>query len=135
MDASLFDRITKTLADASPRRNAVKALAGAGLAAVSTRLGVNDASARCQDIGKSCDGGKTCCNTSGLVSCEPFPQGECFDPGVPDGLRCCGGVGAPCDPHFGFRGKFGNCSCCAPLFCARKRQNGKVVFRCRTEDT
>jgi hypothetical protein len=135
MDGRLFDRITKTLADVGPRRNAVKALAGAGLAAVTTRLGISDASASCQKIGQVCNANKTCCNKSGLVTCESFPQGECFHPHVSGPFRCCGGVGAPCDPHFGFRGKYGNCSCCAPLFCARKRQNGKVVFRCRTEDT
>lgn len=135
MDGRLFDRFTKTLADIGPRRNAVKALAGAGLVAITTRLGVNAASASCQPIGKSCDATRVCCNTSGLVRCEPFPQGECFDPGVPGGTRCCGDVGAPCDPHFGSRAKFGNCSCCAPLFCGRKRRHGKVIYRCRTEDT
>jgi hypothetical protein len=137
MDASLFDRITKSLAGAGPRRNAVKALAGVGLAAVTTRLGVNDASARCQKLGRRCGGNKKCCNKSGLVSCQDFPQGECQDPGKAAGLRCCGQEGAHCNPKFGSPGSpspttYGNCSCCAPLFCG-KQTDGK--FRCQTEDT
>lgn len=39
MDGSRFDRITKTLADHTPRREAVKALAGSGIAAVVARFG------------------------------------------------------------------------------------------------
>jgi hypothetical protein len=137
MDGALFDRITKTLVNAAPRRNAVKALAGIGLAAVTTDLGVEDASARCQKIGQRCGGNKTCCNKSGLVRCENFPQGECLNPGKPAGMRCCGQEGAPCDPKFGTPtgsgpGTYGNCSCCAPLFCGKRR---KGVFRCQAEDT
>ena len=140
MDASLFDCITKSLADAGSRRNAVKAFVGAGLAAVSTRLGVNDASARCQKIGQRCGGNKQCCNESGLVRCENFPTPLCVDPGKPAGTRCCGQEGARCDPKFGKQlvpRKFsqtsrGNCSCCDPLYCG-KQSDGK--FGCQTEDT
>jgi hypothetical protein len=139
MDASLFDRITKTLADAGPRRNAVKALAGAGLAAVTTRLGVNEASARCQKIGERCGGNKKCCNKSGLVSCEDFPTSRCLHPQKPAGKRCCGQEGARCDPRFGdpieprdvSPDSRGNCSCCDPLYCSKSTGE----FRCQSEDT
>ena len=140
MDSRLFDRITKTLADTGPRRNAVKALAGAGLAAFATKLSVDDASARCQRIGQTCGGNKRCCNQSGLVSCEDFPTSLCRRPERPDGKRCCGQEGARCDPKFGnpieprdvSPNSRGNCSCCDPLYCG-KQTNGE--FRCQPEDT
>ena len=140
MDGTLFDRLTKTLADAGSRRNAVKALAGAGLATVATKVGVNDASARCQKIGESCGGNRKCCNQSGLVSCEHFPTSLCLHPHKPAGRRCCGQEGARCDPNFGdplepreiSPHARGNCSCCDPLFCG-KQPNGD--YRCQAEST
>ena len=143
MDGTLFDRIAKTLAQAEPRRNAVKALAGVGLAAVTIKLGADNTSAhrqRCQNIGQTCGGDKICCNKSGLVRCENFPTSLCVDPGKPAGTRCCGQEGARCDPKFGkqlvprkfSRTSRGNCSCCDPLYCG-KQIDGE--FRCQTEDT
>ena len=140
MGSRLFDRITKTLADAGSRRNAVKAITGVGLAAVTTKLGVNDASASCQKIGETCGHHKRCCNKSGLVRCEDFPTSRCLHPHKPAGKRCCGQEGARCDPKFGdplepsdvSPNARGNCSCCDPLYCG-KQPDGK--FRCQTEDT
>jgi hypothetical protein len=143
MDGTLFDRVVKSLADAGHRRNAVKTLAGAGLAAVTTKFGADNATASqntCQNIGQRCGGSKICCNTSGLVSCENFPTSLCVHPGKPAGTRCCGQEGARCDPKFGTPlephkvspNARGNCSCCDPLFCG-KQNDGK--FRCQVEDT
>jgi hypothetical protein len=140
MGGSLFDRITRTLVDTAPRREAVRALAGSGLAAVAGGLGLGEVAAkkrrkkRCRRIGQHCGGKRKCCNGSGLVRCEEFPVLDCPDI---SGFYCCGQVGAKCDPDFGEpRGPdpetFGNCSCCSPLFCGRQT-NGE--FRCQIEDT
>jgi len=133
MDGSLFDRITKSLSGSAARRGAVKAIAGVAVAA---RFGVEAAGAkkkhRCRKRGKTCGNGQgKCCNTSGLIRCQEFPAGECQEL---TGFRCCGLLGASCDPDFGTPQtdhSFGDCSCCAPLFCGPVGDE----FRCREEDT
>jgi hypothetical protein len=142
MDGKSFDRITRLLATINPRREAIRVLAGTGFAAVAARLGADGATGkkRCRNIGQSCGARKRCCNESGLVRCEEFPANRCQNSGKPTGKRCCGQVGARCDPEFGTPienpidspNSRGNCSCCDPLYCG-KQANGK--FRCQIEDT
>jgi hypothetical protein len=129
MDGNLFDRITKTLAGGTRRREAVKALAGTGLAAVAARLGVDqaDAQTRCRKRRQKCGDGKKCCDKSGLLKCRDFPAGECQNL---NGRHCCGLEGARCDNTDPL---FEHCDCCAPLFCGDFDTPG--VFRCQTEDT
>jgi hypothetical protein len=144
MDGSLFDRITKLLIDAAPRRQAVRAAAGASLAAVAARFGVDDAGARkkkrkkrCRKIGQTCGSGNgKCCNNSAVVRCEEFSNLWCQGVEL-TGFRCCGQVGARCDPTFGttidpspISG--GNCSCCADFYCGKQLDG---VYRCQTDDT
>jgi hypothetical protein len=141
MDGSIFDRMTKTLANPGSRRAAAATFTATGIAAISTRLGGGgDAGAkkkRCRRIGQSCGDRKKCCNTSGLVRCEEFPSTFCVGSGKPAGLRCCSQVGATCDPKFGddkvgSETSGGNCSCCDPLFCG-KQPSGK--YKCQIEST
>jgi hypothetical protein len=136
LDGSTFDRIAKTLSDSAARRGTLKALAGGSLAALAGRLGRDPVEAkrrrkRCRKIGQSC-GTKKCCNKSGLVRCQDFPSNqECGGFGQEiTGRRCCGLVGAHCDPNFGTPDLFGNCSCCAHLFCGQVGDE----FRCTEED-
>lgn len=140
MDDNLFDRMVKTLAGVRPRRAALRALAASGIAAATARIAGIDAVAtkkkkkkkRCRRIGQDCGGKKKCCDNAGPARCEDFPTGECkgtFSPGK----RCCGKVGARCDPNFGIpEGTRGNCSCCTPLFC---EDQGGGNFRCQEEPT
>jgi hypothetical protein len=141
VDSKLFDRITRVLAGISPRRDAAKALAGTGFAAIAARYGLVATGAkkkkkRCRKIGQSCGGRKKCCHKSGLVRCQSFPHRDCI--GVEfTGRRCCGLEGAPCDPNFGEPLSpdpltFGNCSCCLGLFCGKQLDDS---FKCQTEDT
>ena len=144
MDGSSFDRITKLLTAINPRREAIRVLAGTGFAAVAARLGADEIEARkkrCRKIGQSCTGKRKCCrNDRAEVSCVEFVEprtGECFGEDLRAGFRCCGQIGHPCDPNFGDRegAGFGNCSCCPPLFCGRKKKKDRFVFRCQAEDT
>ena len=145
MDGAFFDRITKTFADRGRRRDAFKAIAGAGVIAAGLAIDSDDVRAgrkrkHCRKIGQRCGGKKTCCNKSGLVRCEEFPADLCQNSGKSAGTRCCGQAGARCDPKFGTPladpefspNAGGNCSCCDPLFCG-KQPNGK--FRCQIEST
>jgi hypothetical protein len=133
MDARLFDRIAKALVGRAPRRQTLKLTLAGVLAATIGKIDP-DAEAkskkkRCRKTGQTCTANHKCCNDSGLIRCREFPVQECGDL---TGFHCCGLEGAICDPKFGFPGKFGNCSCCDPLFCG-KHKHGK--FRCQTEDT
>jgi hypothetical protein len=147
VDSKLFDRISKSLAGLSPRRDAAKALAGTGFAAAVARYRIEITGAkkkrkRCRKIGQTCGGKKKCCNKSGLVRCRPFTNIDCDGVDL-TGNRCCGLEGAPCDPNFGEPAAggnpmtaFGNCSCCpglvSGLFCG-KQSDGS--FKCQTTDT
>jgi hypothetical protein len=144
MDGSLFDRITKKLADSAPRRAAIRAGAGATLATVLASIGsVADArkkrKKRCRHVGQTCGssskkGRRKCCNESGLIRCEQFPTETCT---TLSGFYCCGQVGSICDPNFGTPLKMspsvhGNCSCCDPLYCGLQEDD---QFRCQSERT
>jgi hypothetical protein len=146
MDGSHFDRITKSLIAHTPRRGAIRALAGAAVASVAARLGFEETAGkhkhkhrkRCRKIGQTCGGKKKCCTKAGPARCLPFPSNfECQGVDL-NGKRCCGQVGARCDPNFGLRTgndpsvSFGNCSCCDQLWCG-KQPNGE--FRCQEEST
>jgi hypothetical protein len=133
MDGRYLDRIAKALAGSTPRRNTIRLSLGGVLAAAFGKIGP-DAGAkskkkRCRKTGQACSADHKCCNDSGLIRCREFPAQECRDL---TGFHCCGLEGASCDPNFGVQDRFGNCSCCSPLFCG-KHKHGK--FRCQTEDT
>ena len=143
MDSHLFDRLVKSFAGITPRRAAVRIAAGAGLGAVATRLGPAGTTAkdkdkntkkRCRKNAKTCGGKKRCC---GDLRCRPFENRECIGVEL-SGQRCCATEGNRCDPNFGDKQSpsnplsFGNCSCCANLFCEKKPDDS---FRCSTVDT
>jgi hypothetical protein len=143
MDSKLFDRISKALADISPRRDAAKALAGTGFAAAVARYRADQTGAknkkkkkRCRKIGQTCGGRKKCCNKSGHVKCQSFPHRDCIGTDL-TGRRCCGLERAPCDPNFGEPlnqepTSFGNCSCCLGFFCGKQLDDS---FKCQSDDT
>jgi hypothetical protein len=130
MDGTLFDRITKTLVDRAPRREAVKAFAGGGFAALAARIGLDEADSRkrrrkkrknkkkreeevpCVGRGATCGGQVRCCEEEALVACQEFPWSRCTDL---SGFRCCGLEGAPC-----VRGNGDDnwhCGCCPDFYC------------------
>lgn len=128
MDGNAFDRITKKMTGSAPRRQAVRTIAGAGLAAVVSRVGIDsvDAKRRCRKRLKTCGGKKKCCNNSGFIKC-----GEVVDTSKPQcegfsGRYCCGQDGAACDPELG------NCDCCGELFCWPYSEE---LSLCRSEAT
>lgn len=131
MNGNVFDRITRSLAGSSPRREVVRIFAGSGLSALAARLGSDEASAkrkkkRCRRRQQACGGRKKCCNTSGLVRCQDFPTSKCL--GL-TGRHCCGVEGARCDLN---ASEFGNCDCCGEeFFCVPENGGG----RCRSEAT
>ena len=112
MDGSRFDRIARALAPGLPRRAAVKAFAGSGVAAVGARLGFEETAAgkkkRCRKRRKSCGGRKKCCGQN--TACRSYPTQTCA---TLSGRRCCGLEGAPC----GSEPTLSNCDCCDGLFC------------------
>jgi hypothetical protein len=135
MDGKLFDRITKSLVDIAPRREAIKALAGGGLAAIAARIGAVEADAKnkhkkkkkkrknatqpapvpapqaCIERRRTCGAGVKCCNQDvGQTACRTFPTATCASL---TGLHCCGLEGADCDNTLGIN----NCDCCDGLFC------------------
>jgi hypothetical protein len=136
MDGRHFDRITRSLADSAPRRAAIKAAAGATLAAALASVGsIADAKKkkRCRKVSQTCGssskkGRRKCCNKSGLVRCEAFPTTTC--PTL-SGFYCCPNFGPPLGPPED-EGSRGNCSCCDPLFCGEQSDGS---FRCQTEET
>jgi hypothetical protein len=112
MDGNRFDRITRSLVARLPRRDAVRALASAGLATLATRIGLEETIAgkkkRCRKRRRNCGGKKKCCGKN--TACRNFPTPTCT---TLSGRRCCGLEGAPCnnDPNIN------NCDCCDGLFC------------------
>lgn len=142
MDGASFDQITRTLTSRSLRRNALKALAGGGLALALTAgpdriISAKRRRKRCRKAGATCGGQKKCCSKGGPLVCQPFISPLCEGVDL-IGNRCCGLEGAKCDPTFGTSlpphdtGAHGNCSCCAPLYCGEQLDG---EFRCQVEVT
>ena len=137
MDGRHLDRIAKTLAGSAARRETLKASLGGLLAAA---LGTTGPEAeakkkRCTKRRHLCEGKAKCCGDR--IRCKDFPQQECQGVDLPPGKRCCGIEGASCDPNFGeptggSPKTFGNCDCCDPLWCGKKK-DGK--YRCQTQET
>jgi hypothetical protein len=111
-----FDRIARTLFGNLPRREAVRAVAGTGLAAVAGSLGFTEAISkkkkkkkpRCRKRLQQCGGKKKCCNKSGSIRCQELVKPSCNE--FP-GRRCCGQEGSPCDSSNL------TCDCCGTLCC------------------
>ena len=126
MDGTRFDRLIKALVARGHRRDALKALAGTGLVAITTHPD-DDAAAkqgkkRCRKRGQTCGGKKKCCDK----------KDKCRSSGNPECLLtssyCCGIEGAPCskdDPS-----GLGVCECCGGLHCG-----GSEPQRCVPEGT
>ncbi len=141
MDAPRFDRLVRSLSDRLLRRDALRALAGGGVA-LAAGSADDEASAgkkkrkRCRKPGAACGGRQKCCQDDGAALCQAFANTLCR--GVDrTGNRCCGADGTICDPDFGTPlaktpGSHGNCSCCNGLYCG-KQPDG--AFRCQTEET
>lgn len=138
VDSHLFDRLVKSFAGITPRRAAVRTAAAVGLGVFGSRLGAVKTRAkgkkRCRKNAKVCGGRKKCC---GDLRCELFGNQECVGVALL-GKRCCAPEGVRCDPEFGEKQppagpqQFGNCSCCAGLWCGQQTDGS---FRCQTEDT
>jgi hypothetical protein len=145
MDSNAFDRLARAFSGIAPRRNAVQAAIGAGIAASVSRVGSAGVAAkkkrkrRCRKPGERCGGKHKCCDKSGPTRCATFDSFLCSGVSL-GGRRCCGQEGARCDPTFGdpiedpvdSPNSVGNCSCCEPLYCG-EQPNGQ--FRCQEEDT
>jgi hypothetical protein len=145
MDGKQFDQIVKILSNFTLRRDALKSLVGAAVAA---SLGIAETSAKkkkkkkgrkkkkkrtddvvvpppppppppCVNRRQPCGTGAKCCGEElGLVACRQFPTVTC--PTL-SGPRCCGLEGADCDNSVGIN----NCDCCDGLFCGGTTGIGK----------
>ncbi len=79
-----FDELTKTLAQSTSRRQALKVLGGSLAGGLLAALGVGTADAEeCKRDGKACKKGTQCC--SGV--CQ---NGQCVTPCTTDGGTCSG---------------------------------------------
>lgn len=88
MDGRRFDAWTRLLARGLPRRRAVKAIAGAGLAGIATRAVIHEAEA-CLEDGQFCTDDNECCEFCIGFSCGPcVPKGG---HGCANDNDCCGG--------------------------------------------
>jgi hypothetical protein len=137
MDGKGFDRITKTLAASSARRQALRAsvagiVAGA-LGQVSQGVEAKkkkkkkkknngNNNQRCAEFTEQCQVNNDCCGVEfGVVACrQTLVKDDCATQ-FP-GLRCCGLENATCDPNLG------NCACCDDLVCTIAAD---VKFRCQ----
>ena len=124
MDGSRFDHIAKSVAADFPRRDALKALAASGVAALGSRLGFEETAAgkrrRCRKRRRTCGGKRKCCGKN--TACRSFPTATCT---TLSGRHCCGLEGAPCDNDPAIN----NCDCCDGLFCGGFEGQG----RCQEE--
>ena len=112
MDIPSLQRVLEKLSAAMPRRETVKTITGAGIAAVAAAFSGDGIAAkrRCRRRRSTCGGKKKCCNrSSGLIACQQFPSQQCD---AQDGRRCCGLEGATCNNDFG------HCDCCPGFFCS-----------------
>jgi hypothetical protein len=142
MDHVDFDRFTKTLADGSGRRRAIKASLAGVLVAV-TGLSPNtlarnkkkrkgkkrkkrhNAPAACLPATQSCNATAECCGAEvGVVACRAQPIKGACQSAFP-GLRCCGLDGVVCNPQLG------SCDCCDEMLCLRAIDG---QFRCQPPD-
>jgi hypothetical protein len=107
MDGKLFDELTLSLGAEKTRRGALRLLAGGALGAVLTRLGLEEAAARCVRLGGRCERSRECCAGgcqgrrcrcgTGTKACNGrcIPAGQCCN-GCPAGQDCQNGA---CVPH------------------------------------
>ena len=92
MEPSKFDELTKALATATSRRQALKAIAATTLGSILGLAGIGTAFAKCHDVGHNCEENSTCCS-----------QNCCIAAGQREGV-CCG-TGQTCQN--------GTCTGCA----------------------
>ena len=62
MDSSRFDDLTKAVATATSRRQALKAIAATTLGSILGLAGIGTAFAKCHGTGHNCEENSTCCS-------------------------------------------------------------------------
>jgi hypothetical protein len=62
MDSTRFDDLTKALATATSRRQALKTIAATTLGSILGLAGIGTAFAKCHDAGHNCEENSTCCS-------------------------------------------------------------------------
>ena len=110
MDSREFDNFTRTLANDTSRRTALKAAAGGALASVLGLFGLEGADAardRCRSTGANCDRDRQCCSE------------RCDQEGRKGKICICRKRGGNCV----FNGRRRDKACCSN----RCRQNGKCA--------
>jgi hypothetical protein len=111
MDGASFDRLSRIvhrIRHHATRRQALRTLAGGGLAGLLTRLGSEDAGAACTQRRRQCSRNRDCCGYPDRdVVCDSLPR-ACDR----SGDRCCGRTDASCSSE---------CDCCRGLTCGGGR--------------
>ena len=111
MDPERVSRPLGTVSRISPRRQALRLLGAAGLAAAGASATLTaDAKKRCRKRLQACDSNKQCCGGGGDSACRPLGTNKSHCVPLPTQF-CCGQEGASC--------KFDNqsCDCCGDLLC------------------
>jgi hypothetical protein len=153
MEPSRFDDLTKALATATSRRQALKTIAATTLAGLLGLGGIGTAFAKpkCKPNGHGCGTNKQCCSgycdpTTSLCACQP---GTCNDTcPCPSGQNCCNGTcsecpcgqvklsngtcATPCDPNN--PESCGGCGCLQDVSGAYYCANPGSSFCCCTTD-
>src|SRR5436305_4494913 len=101
MEPSRFDELTKGLAAATSRRQALKTIAATTVGSILGLTGLRTAFAKpqCKPNGHGCGTNKQCCSgycdpTTSLCACQP---GTCTDTcPCPSGQNCCNGTCSDC---------------------------------------
>jgi hypothetical protein len=80
MEPSKFDELTKALATATSRRQALKTIAATTIGGILGLAGIGTAFAKCHDPGHNCEENSTCCS-----------QNCCIAAGQREGVCCASG--------------------------------------------
>jgi hypothetical protein len=118
MDSSRFDELTKALAIATSRRQALKAIGAAlGGALGFSRIGIAFGAPKCHRNGTGCDTNSQCCSgycaNGEKCTCPPAPACNSICP-CPSGQVCQSGTCVtPCTPNGGTCNS--NSACCSHL--------------------
>src|SRR5436305_1050751 len=97
MDSTKFDELTKALATATSRRQALKTIAATTLGSILGLSGIGTVfgAPKCHRNGLGCDTNSQCCShycaPNGKCSCPPAPACNDTCP-CPSGQTCCNGT-------------------------------------------
>jgi hypothetical protein len=109
MDQKCFDAIAREMGNGSSRRQALGALAAAGIGGALALVGFGSAEAACTHVRKPCKSGGECCGKKGTTSCDRISK-SCTNNRLRRKNRCCRTNGSKCDR---------TCDCCDPLVCVQ----------------